>query len=239
MLPKIICHIMSSVDGRLLTDRWTFPFDGKPKNELLGIYASLGRRLNADAWMFGKRTLTEGYFQKKFHAAVLAPSPRPAAFVARHSSERLFIVADPEADILYESSTVRGDNIVAILPETAPAVYLKQLQQRNISYLFAGRNGDDLPLAMRTLGEVFGVKCLSLQGGGIINGAFLRAGLIDELSLAVYPGIDGSATAPSVFEYIGKDTLPAKGQSLELLSAETMPDGVMWLRYKFHKEDPV
>ena len=46
---------------------------------------------------------------------------------------------------------------------------------------------------METLGEVFGVKCLSLQGGGIIDGAFLQAGLIDELSLEVYPGIDGAA----------------------------------------------
>lgn len=32
---KIICHIMSSVDGRLLIDRWTEPFDGKGKNELI------------------------------------------------------------------------------------------------------------------------------------------------------------------------------------------------------------
>lgn len=88
---------------------------------------------------------------------------------------------------------------------------------------------------MRTLGEVFGIKSLSLQGGGIIDGAFLQAGLIDELSLVVYPGIDGSASSPSIFEYIGKDTLPARGQSLELLSAETLHDGVVWLRYKFHK----
>lgn len=28
MRPEIICHIMSSVDGRLLPSRWTPPFDG-------------------------------------------------------------------------------------------------------------------------------------------------------------------------------------------------------------------
>ena len=136
---------MSSVDGRLLTDRWTPPFDGKSKNELLGIYAAIGRKLDTDAWMFGKRTLTEGFFPRKFRPAVLKTSPRPEIFVASRSSGRLFIVADPEADILYDSSTVRGDNIAVILP--------------------------------------------------------------------------------------------ARGQSLELLSTETMPDGVIWLRYKFHKED--
>lgn len=49
MRPETICHIMASVDGRLLTDRWTLPFDGKSKNELLGIYAALGRKSGSDA----------------------------------------------------------------------------------------------------------------------------------------------------------------------------------------------
>ena len=65
-----------------------------------------------------------------------------------------------------------------------------------------------------------GVRRISLQGGGIINGAMLAAGLIDQLSLVVYPGIDGLTTAPSIFEYLGaSDEHPAAGQSLELLSA--------------------
>ena len=48
---------MSSVDGRLLDDRWTKPFDGTDKTELLKIYAAIGRELNTDAWMFGKNTV--------------------------------------------------------------------------------------------------------------------------------------------------------------------------------------
>ena len=87
---------------------------------------------------------------------------------------------------------------------------------------------------MCTLSEMFDVQSLSLQGGGIIDGAFLQAGLIDELSLVVYPGIDGSADSTSIFQYIGKRNL-SQGQSLELLSAQTMDDGVVWLRYKFHR----
>ena len=223
MNPKIICHIMSSVDGRLLTERWTEPFNGKSKGELMGVYAAIGRKLNADAWMFGKNTLQEGYFPKKFHTSDKTSLAHP------------FVVIDPDADILYESSAVRGDRIVTVLPETAPAAYLEYLQQRDISYLFAGVKGDELNAAMKALAETFGVETLSLQGGGIIDGAFLQAGLIDELSLVVYPGIDGSASSPSIFEYIGREQAPARGLSLELLSAETVQDGVVWLRYKFHK----
>lgn len=235
MNPKIICHIMSSVDGRLLTERWTEPFNGKSKGELMGVYAAIGRKLNADAWMFGKNTLQEGYFPKKFHTSDKTSLVHPIPYLAHKTSSRLFVVIDPDADILYESSAVRGDRIVTVLPETAPAAYLEYLQQRDISYLFAGVKGDELNAAMKALAETFGVETLSLQGGGIIDGAFLQAGLIDELSLVVYPGIDGSASSPSIFEYIGREQAPARGLSLELLSAETVQDGVVWLRYKFHK----
>ena len=51
---------MGSVDGRLLTDRWTEPFNGKSKGELMGVYAGIGRRLNTDAWMFGMWEKTPG-----------------------------------------------------------------------------------------------------------------------------------------------------------------------------------
>ncbi len=226
---------MSSVDGRLLTERWTEPFNGKSKGELMGVYAAIGRKLNADAWMFGKNTLQEGYFPKKFHTSDKTPLAHPIPYLAHKTSSRLFVVIDPDADILYESSAVRGDRIVTVLPETAPAAYLEYLQQRDISYLFAGVKGDELNAAMKALAETFGVETLSLQGGGIIDGAFLQAGLIDELSLVVYPGIDGSASSPSIFEYIGREQAPARGLSLELLSTETVQDGVVWLRYKFHK----
>jgi riboflavin biosynthesis pyrimidine reductase len=36
---------------------------------------------------------------------------------------------------------------------------------------------------MDTLGEAFAVKTILLEGGGMINGAFLKARLIDEISL--------------------------------------------------------
>lgn len=54
MKPKIICHIMSSVDGRLIDGRWTAPYEAE-YGDLLKVYASIGRELNTDAWMFGKK----------------------------------------------------------------------------------------------------------------------------------------------------------------------------------------
>ena len=66
MKPEIICHIMSSVDGRLLNGRWTLPYDGKTPSEIGGIYAEIGKTLKTQAWLFGRNTLQELYFPQVF-----------------------------------------------------------------------------------------------------------------------------------------------------------------------------
>ncbi len=69
----------------------------------------------------------------------------------------------------------------------------------------------------------------------IINVAFLKAGLIDEISIAIYPGIDGLSGIPSIFECVGTpNDLPAKGQSLELQSVKQLAENVVWLIYTVH-----
>ncbi|MBS1857447.1 MAG: dihydrofolate reductase family protein [Acidobacteria bacterium] len=46
----------------------------------------------------------------------------------------------------------------------------------------------------------FGVRRLLLEGGGHINGAFLEAGLLDEVGLLIAPEIDGRHDVPAVFD---------------------------------------
>ncbi|CAO4141166.1 hypothetical protein PKCBPO_00812 [Methylorubrum thiocyanatum] len=52
---------------------------------------------------------------------------------------------------------------------------------------------------MDALGETFGIETLLLEGGGAINGAFLKAGLIDEISVLIHPAVDGLAGVQSIF----------------------------------------
>lgn len=52
----------------------------------------------------------------------------------------------------------------------------------------------------------------------------------------IYPGIGGLSGMPSIFEYKGERAeFPADGQVLELVSARKLENGVIALRYKFHK----
>jgi hypothetical protein len=64
---------------------------------------------------------------------------------------------------------------------------------------FAGAQQVDLRLTLDILNREPGIDCLPVEGGGGANGAFLRAGLIDEISLLIGPAVDGAKGAPSVF----------------------------------------
>lgn len=233
MLPKVICHIMSSVDGRLLPGRWSAPFDGTNPSALFREYAAIGRSLGTDAWLFGKGTTRES-FPYKFMPKGEPVGRGGRVYVGCRESERLFITVDPDADIFFTSNTLRGDNILTIVGRNATTDYLAMLEAKRISYIVLD-NPTDLREGMRVVAEKFGVRSISLQGGGIIDGAMLAHGLIDELSLVVYPGIDGLTTSPSIFEYLGhSEERPAEGQSLELMAVERKPHGIVWLRYRFH-----
>jgi riboflavin biosynthesis pyrimidine reductase len=60
-------------------------------------------------------------------------------------------------------------------------------------YIVLLLGGHDLPRAMDAIGRAFDLTTLPLEGGGRINGAFLKAGLIDEISVSC---IQGSMVLP-------------------------------------------
>lgn len=209
---------MSSVDGRLTDSRWTAPYKAEHE-ELLKIYSSIGMELNTDAWMFGKNTL-HAIFPYKFgitgHGV---PHDTPTLFVGERHSARMFIVADPEGDIYFTSATVRGDNILVIVGRNVTEENLALLRELRISYVIVS-DATNLREALEAVSREFGIRSISVQGGGILNGALLAERLIDELSLVVYPGIDGLSGVSSIFEYMGGMTeYPANGQRLQLLTA--------------------
>jgi riboflavin biosynthesis pyrimidine reductase len=102
-----------------------------------------------------------------------------------------------------------------------------------VSYLFAGKQELDLPLLLDTLNRELGVKRLLVEGGGKANGSFLRAGLLDELSLAIVPAVDGAKGAPHVFDSqteVTGPTAPVTGMTLK--DCKVLDDGAVWLRYE-------
>lgn len=234
MKPQIVVHMESTVDGRLDTLRYSKPFNGKAAEDVLDIYFEVAKKVGGEATILGRVTLQDFLSLESFEHVngTQAQSLRP--FNAPRSDKRIFIVTDPKAKVKYEKTS--DYDFITILSEQVSEEYLAHLRECNVSYLFGGKDGKDIAAAMEILGSEFGFKKLRLEGGGTINGTFLKLGLLDELSLLIYPGIDGLSGMPAIFEYHGKaDELPAEGQALELTAVEALADGMVWLRYNFHK----
>ena len=146
---------------------------------------------------------------------------------------RLGIALDARGKIAWGRSEIGGDPIVAVLTERVSDAHLAGLRQDGVSYVFAGEHELDLGLALEILNREVGIERLLLERGGGSNGSFLRAGLIDEISLAICPAVDGAKGAPSIFDSSDKDAgLAAPLRSMTLTSTEVLEGGVVWLRYR-------
>ena len=94
-----------------------------------------------------------------------------------------------------------------------------------IAYLFAGETEIDIPLALLKLRRFFGIQTLLLEGGSILNGAFQRCGVVDELSLVVAPMVAKAEDKP-----LFMDSAMASFRLQEVKNT----DGAVWMHYKHH-----
>lgn len=94
-----------------------------------------------------------------------------------------------------------------------------------------GETHIDLHKAVEILYTEFGVERMAIVGGGTINAAFLNAGLLDEVSILLGPGIDGRKGMTATFDGLPLDTEPV---NLKLLSVQPNDNGAVWLRYALH-----
>lgn len=238
MRPHITCHMASSIDGKLLASRWSEHASGDKMQIVMSRYEEAAGELGADGFMIGSTTMEE-FDGVTVAEAVSGPVQVREPHVADRGDGDVAVIFDRKGKLRYERSHIDGSHIVAVLSERVPDDYLETLRSKGFSYLFSGSDGADLASAMETLAERFKLRHLLLEGGGRINGEFLKASLIDEFSLIIYPGIDGLAGMPSIVDYVGMtDELPAAGKSLRHVSTDTLEGGMVWIRYRFETNSP-
>ena len=97
-------------------------------------------------------------------------------------------------------------HIIEVLCEDASDAYLAYLQSIGVSYIFAGKEDLNLPLALDKLYRLFSIQKLLLEGGSVINGAFARENMIDELSLVLVPTVAGKDGKPLFYDSICRTT---------------------------------
>lgn len=240
MKPYVICHMNASVDGRILGSRWR-----PAANRMPGLFERLHQELGGGSWLIGRVTGSEyakadsypdrtgqTYPREPWFAQRFAPSGAKAGDAAAYA-----IALDARGRIAWGRSEIGGDPIVAVLTERVCDAHLAGLRRDGVSYIFAGEEELDLGLALEILNRELGLERLLLEGGGGSNGAFLRAGLIDEISLAICPAIDGAKGAPSIFDSSDQDAgIAAPIRAMTLASTEVLEGGAVWLRYRLQND---
>ena len=229
MKPHVICHMAASVDGKTLLSRW------KPQGRVAaGLFERLHDELDGDSWLVGRVTGQE-FAKGSAYSASAGEGFHRRAWFARRDARAYGVVLDAKGKIVWGRADIGGDPIVVVLTDQVADAHLAGLRSEGVSYFFAGRTDLDLGLTLEILNRELGVKRLILEGGGVSNGAFLRAGLVDEISLILCPAIDGAKGAPSIFdsaEEIAGGSTPVRSMTLE--SHQLLEGGAIWLRYKVH-----
>lgn len=222
-LPYVICHMIPSVDGRIVTRRWQMAKKGYQTYER--THAALGR----DAWIIGRISMAP--YAGKARVPVRKDGARIARsdYVAPHSVRPYSVAIDSQGKLAWKVNHVDGEHVITVLSTQVSDDYLAFLRDRSVSYVFGGRKRIDLPRVLGKLRQLFGIKRLLLEGGGTINGSFLAANLIDEMSVVMAPIIDGAVGVPTLI-----DCAPGVKavRHLKLIACETLPGDLVWLRYK-------
>jgi 2,5-diamino-6-(ribosylamino)-4(3H)-pyrimidinone 5'-phosphate reductase len=225
MRPYVICHMCTSLDGKIMGGRW-----GKlPGYQHEGdLFETTAASFGIGAWLVGTTTMDEFDGKKGKLPRTKAPIAR-RDHIANPKAKKLAIGADAKGVLRFQNNEVGGDHVVLLLTERVSNDYLAHLQAAGVSYLFCGRQKIDLHAALRKLGSAFHLYKLMLQGGGRFNGAMLQAGLIDEISHITVPVADGGEGVSTMFDG------PASAKSaatLRLFSHKILPGGAVWCRYK-------
>lgn len=229
MRPHVTCHMAGSLDGRILPSRWAPR--GAHRHD---TYERLHKAMDGGSWLVGRVTGQE--FAKAQAYAAIAEGDYPrTAWLPRGDAKAFGIVLDRHGKIAWGRSEVGGDPIVVVLGQDVPDTHLAGLRADGVGYVFAGDRDFSLTAALEAIGRELGVDRLLLEGGGDINGAFLREGLVDELSLVVTPAVDGRRGAPGVFDG-PPEAVAASIKHLRLMSHEVIDGDALWLRYQIEYE---
>lgn len=226
MKPYVICHMLSSVDGRILPDRWHPSVDDR------GVYERLHNDLGCDAWLVGRVTGQEFAAREAPYPSYAGASLSRENWFAVNSADAWAVVLDAGGKIAWGRGDVGGDPLLVVLTQTVSDSHLAGLHADGVSYIFAGEREIDLAMALETLNHELGIGRLLLEGGGAANGALLRAGLVDELSLVIAPSVEGVPGGPALFDiHGGPGASTTMGMTLE--NCQVLEGNFVWLRYRF------
>jgi hypothetical protein len=226
MKPFVICHMCTTIDGKILGERWGKLPGGMDSSKL---FESTANTFGIKAWVVGTTTMRE-FSERHFALPTAKQEIERVDYVADPKAKRFGIGTDAKGVLRYRRGDVNGDHVVLLVSERVSNDYLAHLRTAGVSYLFCGVDQVEPKKALRKLEKALGIRQLLLEGGGTLNGVWLKAGVIDEISQVIVPVVDGGMGVAGFFDIPGP--APRKAAALlRLIKQSKLPGGIQWNRY--------
>jgi riboflavin biosynthesis pyrimidine reductase len=248
--PKVVVLNGASVDGRLAVSpgqlllygdkRWQ-ALGGEPTFDIFGWLKShhrVGATLEGSGSFVPEGKTPEQLPKPESGVKALYEDYLPPAVVERSGHRGWFTVVDGRGRVRWGTRDGAdfgedwvGWRLLVWVGRHTPAAYLAYLRREETPYLVAGKGPVDLGEAMRKMKALLGVECILSTAGGKLNGALLRAGLLDEVNVEVLPGLIGGTETPTLYDSTALG-LDEPLTPLELISCQAQTNGRVWLRYR-------
>ena len=229
-LPFVLVNMAMTADGKIATANRTIGSfsSGRDREHLLEL------RATADAVMAGARTVD---------SQPINLGPGPARFrrlrLKRGLAEynlRVIVsgsgTINPDAEIFQRPFSP----IIILTTERASASARRRLRLLADDVKGCGKREINFRAALRWLRTKWDVKRLLCEGGGELNDALFRAGLVDELHLTICPKVFGGRNAPTIADGRGFLKL-SQVTRLELQSTKRVGDE-LFLVYRVDRRSP-
>ncbi len=241
--PRVVISVTATADGRValsraerLVDedvrrRWTAAWPPDTADLLARRSDAIDRRHHPTVVLEGSGTFVADDDGPLELPVTTTPAEELWTDFLPHRTPRWFVVVDGRGRVAW---TRKGDSTTSLLVVTSratPLPYLAHLRRERIPYLVAGTDGVDLEAALVKIRERLGAGCVVSEAGGGLNGALLRAGLVDELHVVTVPTLVGGLGTPSVAD--GSPLPPCAAPTpLRVVDVRVGANGTTWAHYE-------
>ena len=214
---KTIMHNSVSLDGSFIS----FDVD-------MGLHYQIASRFKADAHLIGSETVKAG------GDLYGIPSEKESDFIKPERGEGLpyWIIVDSKGKTKGLLHTCRSfelcKDVIVLISRETNADFINYLKERNYDYLICGERHVNLKTAYDILSVNYKIDTIMVDSGPTLNGVLLDAGLIDEISLLVFPVLVGKRSD----KLLAQINIGNHNVSLKLLDQEHLDNGIVSLRYQ-------